>query len=213
MSGRPLIEFFYCAACPSSYLACVRLREVAIRTGATLAYRPVVAAWLPAADHSRGVAASTRDAAARYALKDLADWARFCGITLALPQPSAFAAEWVQRGAIVASNARCGRAYAEAAFAAHFGAGHDLSERAAVLALAAHCGLEARTLAAGLDSADTRAALVDNGAELLRRGGFATPTMFLGADMFVGHERVPLLEWAVMRNSDRPFIAPGEHGR
>jgi 2-hydroxychromene-2-carboxylate isomerase len=213
MSGRPLIEFFYCAACPSSYLACVRLREVAIRTGATLAFRPVVAAWLPAADHPRGVEPATRDAVARYALKDLGDWARFCGITLALPRPPAFDAGWVQRGAIVARNARRIRAYAEAAFEAHFGAGQDLSEREAVLALAVHCGLEAATFGAELDSADTRAALVDNGDELLRRGGFATPTMFLGTDMFVGHERVPLLEWAVMRNSERPFIAPGEHGR
>lgn len=213
MSGRPLIEFFYCASCASSYLACVRLREVSIRTGATLAFRPVVAAWLPAADHPDGVAGTTRDAAARYALKDLGDWARFCGITLALPQPLAFDAGWVQRGAIVASDARRIRAYAEAAFEARFGAGRDLSEREVALALAVHCGLEVGSFAAALDSANTRAALVDNGDELLRRGGFATPTMFLGADMFVGHERIPLLEWAVMRSSEQPFIAPGEHGR
>jgi 2-hydroxychromene-2-carboxylate isomerase len=213
MSGRPLIEFFYCASCPSSYLAFVRLREVAIRTGATLAFRPVVAAWLPAADHPGDVTGATRDAVARYALKDLGDWARFCGITLALPRPSASDVEWVQRGAIVASDARRIRAYAEAAFEACFGAGKALPEREVALALAVHCGLEVGSFAAALDSADTRAALVHNSDELLRRGGFATPTMFLGTDMFVGHERVPLLEWAVMRSSEQPFIAPGEHGR
>jgi len=213
MSGRTLIEFFYCASCPSSYLAFVRLQEVAIRTGATIAFRPVVAAWLPAADAAGGDAGAAHDAAARYALKDLGDWARFCGVTLTLPRPPASDAGWVQRGAIVASDARRIRAYAAAAFEARFGAGRDLAGREAALALAVHCGLEAGTFAAGLDSAGTRAALVDNGAELLRRGGFATPTMFLGEDMFVGHERMPLLEWAVMRASERPFIAPGEHGR
>jgi 2-hydroxychromene-2-carboxylate isomerase len=213
MPGRSLVEFFYCASCPSSYLAFVRLQEVAIRTGATVALRPVVAAWLPSAGAAGSISGDAHDAATRYALKDLGDWARFCGVTLTRPLPPACDAGWVQRGAIVAGEARRSRAYAAAAFEARFGLGRDLAGREAALALAVHCGLEAGAFAAALDSAGTRSALTDNGDELLRRGGFATPAMFLGEDMFVGHERVPLLEWAVMRASERPFIAPGEHGR
>jgi len=37
--------------------------------------------------------------------------------------------------------------------------------------------------------------------------------MLLGEDMYVGHARMPLLESALMRASDRPFVAPGEHDR
>lgn len=213
MSGRPVVELFYCASCPSSYLAFVRLQEVATRTGARLAFRPVVSAWLPPAASAPRPGDEPGNAAARYARKDIADWARFCGVALRLPGPPAIDAEWVQRGAIVALGAGRGRPWIEAAFEARFALGLDLSRRAAVLELAERSGLGGEAFAAALDADATRAEVAENGDELLRRGGFATPAMFLGDDLFFGHERVSLLEWAVMCTAERPFIAPGEHGR
>lgn len=211
MSDRPLIEFFYCASCPASYLALARVKEVVSRTGARLATRPVVSAWLPG--EARRGADNPEDAAARHERKELENWARFCGVVLRLPRPLAMNAEWVQRGAIVAMSLGRGRLWMEAAFEARFSLGHDLSRREAVLDLAEHCGLGVEDFTEALGAPSTGAALAENVEELVQRGGFATPTMFLGADMFVGHTSVTLLEWAVMQAAERPFIAPGEHGR
>jgi 2-hydroxychromene-2-carboxylate isomerase len=213
MTGRPAVEFFYCASCPSSCLAFARLQEVATRTGASVVPRPVVAGWLPAAAGADPPKRAGDDARARHARKDLADWARFCGVPLQLPQPLEMDTEWVQRGAVVALGAARGRAWMEAAFEARFGLGLDLSQRQSVLELAERIGLGGAHFSAALDAARTRAVLAANGEELLRRGGFATPSLFLGEEMFFGHASVSLLEWAVMRSSERPFIAPGEHGR
>lgn len=211
MSGRPVIDFFYCASCPASYVAFARLQELAARTGSRLAFRPVVAAWLPGGTERR--ANHPGDAAARYARKELEDWARFCGVALQLPRAPEMDAEWVQRGAIVAMESARARHWIEAAFEARFALLLDLSRREAALGLAERCGIGGEGFAAALDAPRTRAVLLENVEELVRRGGFATPTMFLGDDMFVGPACVTLLEWAVLRAAERPFIAPGEHGR
>jgi 2-hydroxychromene-2-carboxylate isomerase len=52
-----------------------------------------------------------------------------------------------------------------------------------------------------------------NTEELVRRGGFGSPTVFVGENMYFGHERIPLVESALMHGAEQPFIAPGEHGR
>lgn len=213
MTGRPVVEFFYCASCPSSRVAFARLQEVATRTGASIVPRPVVAAWLPSATEAAQRERVDDDARARYGRKDLADWARFCGVPLRLAQPPDMDAEWVQRGAMVALGVGRGRAWMEAAFDARFVLGLDLSSRESVLELAERVGLGGAHFSAALDAAQTRAVVAANGEEMLRRGGFATPSLFLGEELFFGHACVSLLEWAVMRSGERPFIAPGEHGR
>jgi hypothetical protein len=37
--------------------------------------------------------------------------------------------------------------------------------------------------------------------------------VFVGENMYFGHERIPLVESALMHGAEQPFIAPGEHGR
>jgi 2-hydroxychromene-2-carboxylate isomerase len=183
-----------------------------MRTQSAIACRPVLAQALRA---SSAAAAVPSAAASRYAAKDLQDWARFCGVRIFAPERAAIDAEWAQRGAVAAAAAGDGRAhaYTEAIFRACFTGQRDISDRSIVIDIAAECGLPRAAFEQGLDAASTLATLRANADELLQRGGYTTPTMFLGDDMYVGHERVPLLESALMRASDRPFVAPGEHDR
>lgn len=216
MSARRVVDFFYGITDPRDYLAFVRLVDAAMRTQSTIVYRPVLARALPAG----GIAepAGTSVAATTYAAKDLQDWARFCGVRL---RPVAIAvtdADWAQRGAIAAGVvADAGgsqlRHFIESIFRARFTEGRDIADRPVVVELAMSCGLARAGFEAVLDSATTLEALEANANELVRRGGYATPTMLLGEDMYVGHARMPLLESALMRASDRPFVAPGEHDR
>jgi hypothetical protein len=37
--------------------------------------------------------------------------------------------------------------------------------------------------------------------------------MFVGEKMFFGNDRMPLVELALTRAAERPFIAPGAHGQ
>ncbi|HVN42868.1 MAG TPA: DsbA family protein [Steroidobacteraceae bacterium] len=215
MSGRSVVEFYYCCSCPWTYLAFVRLQETAVRAGAAIVFRPIVNAWLPhsAQQSLKALRHPTDPAAAAYAVKDLADWARFCGAPIHPERPWRGSPEWVQRGAIAAMQLGGIGPYAMAAFRAAHGEGLDLSGRAAVVALAAGCGLEGPEFESLLDSEDALEAVRHNTDRLRDRGGFGSPTAFLGEDMYFGHDRMPLLEAALMLGSDRRFIAPGEHGR
>jgi hypothetical protein len=37
--------------------------------------------------------------------------------------------------------------------------------------------------------------------------------MFIGDDMYFGNDRMPLVEFALSRATDRPLVAPGAHGQ
>ncbi|HEY0940230.1 MAG TPA: DsbA family protein [Steroidobacter sp.] len=212
MSDLHDIEFYYCCACSSSYLAFVRVRETVIRWGVGLVFRPVVSAWLDAPEGRTD--ASHDSAAAAYARKDLQDWARFCGVRIEHPdRQSAVSAEWAQRGAVAAMDAGRIEAYVEATFQAIFSDGVDISDSSVVVDIAVKSGMSAKAFRRSLESERTLNVVQRNTNMLRERGGFRTPTMFIADDMYCGHERAPLLESALMQSTDRPFIAPGEHGR
>lgn len=193
----------------------MRLREAALRTGAVVVYRPVSGAWIDGylGGSLASLVAHLHPSVASYINKDLGDWARFCGVEIQTSWQPQVSTEWAQRGAIVAIE--CGRiaVYADAVFRAVFSDGRDISQREVVLELAVACGLSGADFERRLDSEEVLAAVRANGAELLARGGFGSPTMFVAADMYFGHDRLPLVESALMRSSEQPFIAPGEHGR
>jgi len=66
-------------------------------------------------------------------------------------------------------------------------------------ALAADIGLDPEVLWRRADSADLRAALRANTDELIARGGFGSPTIFVGGDdMYFGNDRIGLVRNAVL---------------
>lgn len=215
MSVSAEVEFYYCCTCTSAYLALVRLREAALRTGAKVTYRPIVNRWLDEEGGGPGAVAGGNRVRgeASYRAKDLDDWARFCGVRIHAAGSEPVDGEWAQRGAVAAIDAGCIADYAEAIFVAMFTARRNVSDRAVIIDIASRCGMSAASFEAALDSGHAESILRRNTAELLKRGGFRSPTIFVGDDMYVGHERVPLIEWALMRSAERPLIAPGEHGR
>ena len=202
-------------SCPWTYLAFVRLAETALRTAATIVYRPILAQCLgPPDERAFPYAWLGPDPAVRaYAAKDLKDWARFCSVTIELPRPWPVYPELAQRGAVLAAEAGLARPYIDAMFRAHFAAGRNIAERAVVLEVAAGCGLSGAAFEAGLASEATLVALRHNTEELRGRQGFGSPTLLFDCDLYFGHDRVSLLEVALMRAAERPFVAPGEHGR
>ena len=84
MTARATVSFYFDCTCPWSYLACGRLREAALRTGARIRWRPVFSDEVLAAAQP-AFPAERRDPhplKARYQGKDLGDWARYLGLPL-----------------------------------------------------------------------------------------------------------------------------------
>jgi 2-hydroxychromene-2-carboxylate isomerase len=211
---KPAVEFYFDTTCPWSYLALERAREAAVRTGSRVVYRPVLVDDVlrlvnPAFPADRTDPVPAR---ARYQAKDLADWARYCGLVLRKPQPWPLQAEWAQRGAVVAAASGGAGAYLEAVFVALFADNRDISERAVVEAVAAEAGLDPVEFAKRIGDNATLLQVRSNGAELVARGGFGTPTFLVGDDLYFGNDRLPLVEAALARQAGMQLVLPGAHG-
>jgi 2-hydroxychromene-2-carboxylate isomerase len=206
------VEFFFDCGCPWSYLAHGRLREAAIRTGARIVYRPVLLAEISGNTHSSAPQDHLAAARQRYRQKDLQDWARFCGLRLQDQGSNRIDSTWAQRGVIVARRSDRMAAFVDGLFRATFAAGRDISQVSEVVVVAKSAGFDELAFAAELRDADTLAKLRENVSRLLQHGGFGTPSMLVGTDLYFGNDRMPLVEVALARTGGMRLVMPGEHG-
>ena len=63
----------------------------------------------------------------------------------------------------------------------------------------ARAGVDADAVMAGIQDPGIKDALRANTDELIARGGFGSPTMFVGDDMYFGNDRLVLVADAVKR--------------
>lgn len=209
-----LLEFFFDYSCPWAYLAFTRARETAMRTGAQILWKPVLldrvfAAVNPALLETRFNHQSRK---ARYQDKDLGDWARFCGLKIARPHHWPDDVELALRGAVFALENRLIEPFSKGVFEAYFGALEDINQVGVLVDIAVACGLDRKRFVQRIAEPDTLAQLRKNTDELVERGGFGCPTMFIGDDMYFGNDRMPLVEMALARASGLRFVMPGQHG-
>jgi 2-hydroxychromene-2-carboxylate isomerase len=210
------VTFYFNYGCPWTYLAATRLQETALRTDSSIVWKPVLidrVRQLVSGSDASAPHRPVHEARARYDRKDMADWAAYCGVCISRGPPYPVPASWALRGAVVAGEAGVIAPYSERVFAACFGASADIDSPAVVAGIAAEVGLDAAGFSRRVAEPATLARIEGNSTELVARGGFGSPTMFLGEDMYFGNDRMPLLEWALVRGAERPLIAPGAHGQ
>jgi len=211
---RAQVDFFLDFSCPWSYLAMVRLGEAALRTRAVIRWLPVdVRAVL--AEANPGFPADRVDPNPRRAAwqaADLAAWARYCGLRLGRPAGWPADSSWALRGAVAAIAAQRIAPYAEAVFEAYFSGGRDIADPEVVIAAAAATGLEPVAFTAAMHEPSSAAAVAANTRELLDRGGFGVPSLYVAGELYFGNDRMPLVEMALNSASDFRLIAPGQHG-
>lgn len=199
---KPVIEFHFDCSSPWTYLAFHAVHDVAREAGAEIAWKPILVG---------GVFNAVNESVYRnrespnprkhaYMLKDLADWARLYRLDIVFP-PKVFPVNSVKcmRGAFLALDAGLLVPYATAAFEAYWGADLDLAQDTVLEGVARRAGLEPRGFFAGIEAPETKARLRAGTEALIARGGFGSPTMFVGDDMFFGNDRLPLVAAALRR--------------
>ena len=88
--------------------------------------------------------------------------------------------------------------FSKLAFHAYWGELRDISQPEELAALAAAAGMDAAALAEAVGSDEIKGQLRANTDELIARGGFGSPTMFVNeTDMYFGNDRLPLVEAAL----------------
>ena len=135
---------------------------------------------------------------ARYHAKDLADWARSTGLRIGWPEVFPVNSVKAMRGALVAEEQDRLPAYARAVFEAYWGDLQDISRDEVLEKIASSVDLDPAEFARKVRSPEYKAKLRANTDELIERGGFGSPTMFVDRDdMYFGNDRLVLVREAL----------------
>ena len=198
-----MIEFFFDCSSPWTYLAFHNIQPLAAEFEAEITWRPILVGGIfdtinPSVYEGR---AHPVPAKARYSGKDMQDWARVAGLKIKMP-PTVFPVNSVKamRMCLVLGDKLV--PFATAVFETYWGADQDISQDAVLHEVCARVGLDADALLAAQAADEIKAQLRANTDEVMARGGFGSPTIFVGGtDMYFGNDRLPLVRAALARQT------------
>ena len=211
-----MIEFFFDCSSPWTWLAFRNLQPMARELAVEVKWRPVLVGGIFNAVNpsvyefrERGVPAKQA-----YLLKDLQDWARFSDLTIHFP-PRVFPVNSVKamRGCLLLEPDGKLVPFAEAVFEAYWSQQQDISQDAVLAALCERVGVDPQRFLEGIATPEIKARLKANTDEVIARGGFGSPTIFVGGDdMYFGNDRLLLVRDAVLRRRAAQTAGGATHG-
>ena len=197
------LECFFDCSSPWTYFAVHSLMELRKEIGVTISWRPhlvggVFNAVNPSVHNSREKPVVPK---ANYGKKDQQDWARFLGIKMHY-RPTVFPVNAVKimRGCCWLEGKPELEPLMMAAFAAYWGDDKDISKDDVLTEICQTARIDPAAFFAAINEQPNKDRLRANTDELIARGGFGSPTIFVGGDdMYFGNDRMPLIKDAVLR--------------
>jgi 2-hydroxychromene-2-carboxylate isomerase len=197
------LEFFYDCSSPWTYLAFTKIEEVAARHGANLVWRPILVGGVfnavnPSVYESREKPLKIK---ARYYKKDLQNWAHLYKLKITdMAELTIFPVNSVKamRGAFVAQEHGKISGYSRKVFETYWGDNRDISKDEVLRDIVRGAGLDEAEYFAKIALPEYKEKLKANTDELIERGGFGSPTMFVEGDMYFGNDRLALVEHALV---------------
>ncbi|MED5369133.1 MAG: 2-hydroxychromene-2-carboxylate isomerase [Pseudomonadota bacterium] len=199
------LEFFFDISSPWTYLAFSRIEALAERMQAELVWRPILVGGVFNSVNQElyETRANPNKAKLNYSVKDIKDWADFCGVEINWPDIFPVNAVNIMRGAFFALDHDKLPEYARLGFEAYWRDGLDVSNPDILSGIAEACNLPANDFLTSLKDDFIKSRLRENTDELCKRGGFGSPTMFINEkDMYFGNDRLLLIE-EKLKNENR----------
>lgn len=193
-------EFFYDISSPWTYLAFSRIEALATRCGVDIDFKPILVGGVfnSVNETVYETRSNPHPIKGRYYLKDLQDWAKFCGVPIGQPKVFPLPAAGIMRAALVAQDQGKLSAFSHAAFHAYWGELKDISQPEEMMALCELVGMDGAATLEAIQSDEVKARLRANTQDVIDRGGFGSPTMYInGTDMYFGNDRLELVEAAL----------------
>lgn len=198
------VEMFFDCSSPWTYLGFEALVAAAREDGFAIRYRPFLVGGVfntvnPSVYEMRSKPVIPK---ARYFTKDMQDWIRRSGLAIKWT-PSIFPINSARamRACLVADDAGACEAFARRVFQLYWGEDRDIADPAVLAEACAAAGLDPTATLEAADAPETKARLRANTDEIIARGGFGTPTFYVGgSDMYFGQDRVMLVREAVARS-------------
>ncbi len=202
MAATPELEFFYDCSSPWTYFAFTRIQPMMERLSLPLRWRPILVGGVFNAVNQELY--SARDAMfnspdnprMKYFIKDMQDWARLCGVRTDMPPGHPISSVKAMRGAFYAEEQGALVPYSRDVFATYWSSDTpDISNDRVLAAICARVGLDTAGFFDAITQQRYKDLLRENTDELIARGGFGSPTLFInGDDMYFGNDRLELVE-------------------
>ena len=208
-----VVDYYFDYCCPWTYLSFKRLIQTTTRTASAINWKPVLLADIeqelgsnidPKIPHPSGI---------KYEKKDLQDWANYCGLKIT-PRNNNDPKNVSKKalcGAFYAIEANKIADYSGLVFDAYFGGLKDISNNEVLTEIATKLELDPTDYESAINSTVNLKRLKKNATDLIERGGFGSPTMFVEHDMYYGNDRIPLVEFSIGRASGKILVLPGQH--
>jgi 2-hydroxychromene-2-carboxylate isomerase len=201
------IEFFYDLSSPWTYLAFTNLSGVLARTGAQARLRPILVGGVFNAVNQSVYAARevTDNRKLKHSWLVLKDWAALADVEMNFPS------QWHPAKSVNAMRMACALAddqvalwaFTKAAFESYFGRQENLDDPDVLVAVANDAGLNGEAMRAKAATDEVKALLRANTDEVIQRGGYGSPTIFVdGKWMYFGNDQLPLVEFRLRENSN-----------
>lgn len=199
------VEFFYDLSSPWTYLAFTNLFGVLARTGAQARLRPILVGGVFNAVNQGVYAAreATDSRKLKHSWKVLKDWATLAGVEMNFPS------QWHPAKSVNAMRMACAladdqpalRAFTKAAFESYFVRQDNLDDPDVLVEVARGVGLDGEAMRQRFQSDEVKALLRANTEEVIERGGYGSPTIFVdGRWMYFGNDQLPLVEYRLREN-------------
>ena len=196
------LEFFFDCSSPWTYMAFEGIQGVLERTGAEVEWRPVLVGGVFNAVN-RGLydareAMVNNERRMRYFYKDMQDWAQYCELKIGWPSFHPVNSVKAMRGCFVAEQQQLLVPYARKVFEAYWVSELDIASDKVLAQIVNSLSINSEHFFAQIAAPECKDKLRANTDELIARGGFGSPTMYIdGDDMYFGNDRLPLVEQAL----------------
>ena len=198
------VEFFYDLSSPWTFMAFHAIRPILEEAGTGMTLRPLLVGGVFNAVNPSVYAAreQTDNRKLKHSWKVLNDWAALAGVEMNFPSA------WHPAKSVNAMRFACAleddqdalRRFSRAAFESYFGAQENLDDADVLAAVADSIGLDGLALKASAQTDAVKARLRANTKEVIARGGYGSPSIFVdGTDMYFGNDQLPLVEAALGR--------------
>ena len=199
------VEFFFDCSSPWTYIAFHNILALRDELGMVIDWRPILVGGVFNAINTAVYQVRENPVPAKeaYIGKDLNDWAQLCGLKI-LWLPSIFPVNSVRamRACIVALDQNRLEPFARRIFELYWGEDQDIGEDGALLEAASCANINGNHVLEAIEKVATKNRLRKNTEELIHRGGFGSPTMFVGKhDMYFGNDRLVLVKNALLKHS------------
>ena len=201
VSTPKTLEFYFDFGSPNAYLAFRALPLLLARAGANLAMKPALIGAIFKATGNRSPIEAFAPVKGKLDYERL-EMRRFVtkhAIPFKFNPHFPINTLKLMRGYIAARELGSDHAYTEACWAGMWEEGAAMGDAEVFAGRLAAAGLDARAILERSEAPETKAALTSATEESVARGVFGLPTMFVGAEMYFGKERLGQIEEELKR--------------